>query len=75
MKKFQVDLVAKLIGFIELTVEAESAEEAEKKAKKEAGKLPHYDWDVQYVEYTNLPYGTVYEIEVNEMRELSEPVK
>lgn len=71
MKRYRAELVAKIIGFMEITVEAENVEEAKRQALAEASKLEAHDWDIQEVEWYG-DRGQFKEIEVNDIRELSE---
>lgn len=78
MSKYKVDLVAKLVGFCEIEVEAKSELEARQLAYEEGQKLaregiPEH-WDIQYVDYHNSSRrnrdGTpicVYEVDINEI--------
>lgn len=63
MNRYKVQLVAKLVAFTEIEVEAESEILAGFEARKEAAKLPVYHWDVEEVDYIapELP-----DIEVND---------
>lgn len=81
MPKFKVDLMAKLVGFHEVEIEAENEfaarEEAYRHGQQMAGEQGLHVWDVQYVDYHNSPKrnrdGTitvVYEVDINEINKL-----
>lgn len=69
MPRYKVDLVARLIGFHTVQVEAANVEEAREQAIADAKKLPHYEFDVQDVEHYGDDNSTP-DIEVNEIEEL-----
>lgn len=74
MKRFQVELTANIVAFMELTVEAENEEEARRRALVDAGKASVHDWNIENIAYFG-DRGQYQEIEVNDIRELSEAAK
>lgn len=85
MTKYTVDLVAKLVGFREVEVEAKSELEARQAAYELGQKLADEEkndvseWEIQYVDYHNSSIrkrdGTVhvvYEVAINEINEAVE---
>lgn len=77
--KYTIDLMARLVGFREIEVEAESELEARQLAYAEGQKIAKEQsvdaWDIQYVDYHNSARRSrdgeivvVYEVDINEVR-------
>lgn len=81
MTKYKVDLVAKLVGFHEIEIEADSEVAARQAAWEQGQQLAKQkgvdEWDIQYVDYHNSSRrnrdGTpisIYEVEINEINKV-----
>lgn len=61
-KRYKVELWCRIVSFHELTVEANSPEEATQRALEDAKQLSTHDWDLQDIEDIDLNTAP-YEIE------------